>query len=182
MLRLLILIMLFILTVSFASCGKESSGDEENGCAHEYSVRITKEPTCDNAGVIIYTCSLCRDTLSDSIPALGHSEVPHEGKAASCSERGWEPYVTCNHEGCGYTTYKAIQFLECIPENGRCKLCGISCTAGLMFSYNHKNNSYTLTGIGSATDEDIYIPRIYCGLPVMEIADYAFRSCKTAKA
>ncbi|MBQ7283762.1 MAG: hypothetical protein IJW74_02775, partial [Oscillospiraceae bacterium] len=37
------------------------------------------------------------------IPALGHDEVNHDAKAPTCTDIGWDAYVTCKR--CDYTTY-----------------------------------------------------------------------------
>ena len=44
------------------------------------------------------------------IPALGHDETSHAGRSATCTEVGWNAYVTCSR--CDYTTYSQI------PEKG----------------------------------------------------------------
>ncbi|MBQ7500269.1 MAG: hypothetical protein IJT91_05195 [Clostridia bacterium] len=44
----------------------------ETVCAHNYVPAVTTEATCDEAGVMTYTCSKCGDTYSEEIPALGH--------------------------------------------------------------------------------------------------------------
>ena len=49
------------------------------------------------------TCYTCGYT---SGAPLGHDEVHHDGKAATCTEAGYEAYVTCTR--CDYTTYKDI--------------------------------------------------------------------------
>ena len=73
---------------------------------HEYTPTTT-EPTCTEKGLITYTCA-CADTYTEEIPALGHDEETHNAKAPTCTEIGWEEYVTCKREGCGYTTYEEI--------------------------------------------------------------------------
>ena len=55
--------------------------------------------TCETAGV----CELCG---GEYIPALGHDEISHEGQEATCTEIGWNEYVTCSR--CDYTTYLEI--------------------------------------------------------------------------
>ncbi len=66
------------------------------------------EPTCTVAGhydSIIY-CSVCKAELSRetiSITAPGHDEVHHDAKAPTCTEIGWDAYVTCSK--CDHTTY-----------------------------------------------------------------------------
>ena len=51
-------------------------------------------------------CTVCNEELSRetiTVDALGHDEVAHEAKAPTCTEIGWEAYVTCTR--CDYTTY-----------------------------------------------------------------------------
>ena len=66
------------------------------------------EPTCTNKGsydMVVY-CDICDAELSREnfiIDALGHDTIPHDSKAPTCTEIGWEAYVTCSR--CDYTTY-----------------------------------------------------------------------------
>ena len=60
------------------------------------------DATCTSAQV----CTGCGKEIT---PALGHDEVSHEAKAPTCTETGWESYVTCTR--CDYTTYVEIPAL-----------------------------------------------------------------------
>ncbi|WP_144743347.1 InlB B-repeat-containing protein [Enorma burkinafasonensis] len=51
-----------------------------------------------------------------------HTLVHHDAKAPTCTEPGWEAYVTC--EGCAYTTYKEIPATGHAYEDGVCVDCG----------------------------------------------------------
>ena len=57
------------------------------------------------------------------IDANAHDRVEHEGKAATCTEGGWEAYATCTR--CNYTTYKAIGALghDAISHDGKAATC-----------------------------------------------------------
>ena len=60
---------------------------------------VTKEPTCEHAGVRTYTCSRDGATKTEVIPALGHDWG--EGvvtKPATCDEDGIRTY-TCSRDG-----------------------------------------------------------------------------------
>ena len=70
---------------------------------------ITLEPTCTATGLKTYTCTVCFETKTETIDALGHDEVQHDGKAATCTEFGWKPYVTCTR--CEHTTYEKLNAL-----------------------------------------------------------------------
>ncbi len=97
----------FILAIAaVVSCAFGFSACEQPH-EHEYTVETTTEATCEEKGVKTYTCA-CADTYTEEIPALGHDEKTHEAKAPTCTEIGWEEYVTCKREGCGYSTYEEI--------------------------------------------------------------------------
>ena len=50
---------------------------------------ITKAPTCTEPGVKTYTCKNgCGYTTTETVPALGHTEVVDSAKAATCTETG----------------------------------------------------------------------------------------------
>ena len=69
------------------------------------------EPTCTEDGSydLVTYCSHCHQELERqliTIPALNHDIVEHDGKAATCTENGWQAYQTCTR--CNYTTYQEI--------------------------------------------------------------------------
>ena len=69
------------------------------------------EPTCTEDGSYdsVTYCSHCHQELERqliTIPALNHDIVEHDGKAATCTENGWQAYQTCTR--CNYTTYQEI--------------------------------------------------------------------------
>ena len=57
------------------------------------------EADCLNA----QTCTACGTEL---VAALGHAEVPHEAKAPTCIENGWNAYVACSR--CDYSTCQEL--------------------------------------------------------------------------
>ena len=72
---------------------------------HDWVAGETAEqPTCTEPGSGMMGCSKCSEQkVVDNIPALGHDEVTHDAKAPTCTEIGWDAYVTCSR--CDYTTY-----------------------------------------------------------------------------
>ena len=79
-------------------------------CEHiNFTVEGAVAATCTTEGNTgIVRCQDCQELLEAGsvIPALGHKEIAHEGKDATCTEKGWKAYVTC--ERCDYTTYEEI--------------------------------------------------------------------------
>ena len=94
-----IILMLSLLLFGLTACG-------EKECGHSYSGAVTKAATCESDGVMTYTCSLCSESYTEAIAAIGHDEVSHSAKAPTCTEIGWDAYVTCSR--CDYTTYSEI--------------------------------------------------------------------------
>ncbi|MDD6022785.1 MAG: phosphodiester glycosidase family protein [Oscillospiraceae bacterium] len=71
--------------------------------------KVTTEPTCTEEGVKTYTCSICGETKTEAIAALGHTW--DEGKVTTeptCTEEGVKTY-TCS--ACGETKTEAIAAL-----------------------------------------------------------------------
>ena len=73
---------------------------------------ITTSPTCENAGVKTYTCTVCNATKTEAIDATGHTFVDVPGQPASCTEAGHAAGTKCSV--CGAT----ISGLEEIPAAG----------------------------------------------------------------
>ena len=97
-------------------------------CDHESTtVKGAVDATCTESGHTGMTCCADCDELLDAgsvIPATGHDGVSHEAKAPTCTEAGWEAYVTC--ENCNLTTYDEIPALGHADEDGdnTCDRCG----------------------------------------------------------
>ena len=83
-----------------------------NATIHFYTVvnENVVEATCTTAGSydsVTYSfdgTELSRETIV--VFALGHDTIDHEAQAPTCTEIGWEAYVTCSR--CDYTTYAEI--------------------------------------------------------------------------
>ena len=57
---------------------------------------------------VTVTCEGCGQTVSTDTEK--HSLENHDGKAATCTEKGWDAYVTC--ADCDYSTYQEIPVVE----------------------------------------------------------------------
>ena len=168
--------------------GTKTAHCENNGCdktdtitdvgsklptthSHSYSSIVTY-PTCTKQGFTTYTCGCGNSYIDSYTSALNHNEVSHEGKGASCTEIGWEDYVTCTR--CDYSTYKEIPAGHNYVNN-ICTACGNAyASQGLAFATFR--SGYAVTGIGDCSDTTIVIPSEYNGLPVIAITEGAFKS------
>ena len=57
---------------------------------------ITTSPTCENAGVKTYTCTVCNATKTEAIDATGHTPVEVAEQPATCTEAGHEAGTKCS--------------------------------------------------------------------------------------
>ena len=88
---------------------------------NETAATCTAEGSYDE---VIY-CSECGEELlrvHKATVALGHDLVHHDGKAATCTEAGWDAYDTCSR--CDYTTYKEIPATGHNYKDDVCTVCG----------------------------------------------------------
>ena len=88
-------------------CGYEKRPDPH---VHAFGEWETVTPaTCTEKGEERRVCA-CGESESRQTDQLGHDAVEHAGKAATCTEAGWEAYQTCTR--CDYSTYREL------PANG----------------------------------------------------------------
>ena len=73
---------------------------------------ITTSPTCSDAGVKTYTCTVCSETKTEVLDATGHTPVDVAEQPATCTEAGHTAGVKCSV--CGAT----ISGMEEIPATG----------------------------------------------------------------
>ena len=99
--------------------------------------KVTKEPTCTEAGERTYTCTrlivnaACGEKRTESIPALGHDPETISGKAATCTENG-------------------------LTDGSRCRRCGEIIKAQETISaLGHNWDSGTVTTAASCTQEGV---------------------------
>ena len=73
---------------------------------HSFTNYISNnDATCTEDGTKTAKCDRCDETntVTDEGSALGHDEIAHEAQDPTCTEIGWDAYVTCSR--CDYTTY-----------------------------------------------------------------------------
>ena len=81
-----------------------SAGTEVAALGHEYTGRVTKEPTVDSEGIRTYTCTRCGDEYTEVIPKLEEehthtSTEVRDAKEATCTEKGYTGDTYC--KDCG---------------------------------------------------------------------------------
>lgn len=57
---------------------------------------ITTSPTCENAGVKTYTCTVCNANKTEAIDATGHTPVEVAEQPATCTEAGHKAGTKCS--------------------------------------------------------------------------------------
>ena len=123
-------------------------------CEQNFPIRATitteekEKVTCTQDGKKVHTATV---TLSIEAEGKTFNETFTDSKEETVSAQGH--------------TY----------EDNVCISCGHSCiSTGLEYALNDDGQSYTVTGIGTCTDTELYIPGTYEGLPVTKIGDDAF--------
>ena len=79
-------------------CGATLSGMEEiPATGHQWDEgKVTTAPTCENAGVKTYTCTVCNEPKTEAIAATGHTSVEVPEKPATCTEAGHTAGTKCS--------------------------------------------------------------------------------------
>lgn len=147
-------------------------------------------PTCTDVGEceVVSYCDACGEELSretvffdviDHIPAEGVREnvIP-----PVCKNDGSCDLVV----KCSMCETELSRTKESIPaighdwsDEGKCKNCGIAYSVGdsLQMTLSEDKTYYIISGIGTFRGSELVLPSEYNGLPVKEIADYAFKDC-----
>ena len=73
---------------------------------------ITTSPTCENAGVKTFTCTVCNETRTEAIDATGHTPVEVAEQPATCTEAGHTAGTKC------FVCDAILSGMEEIPATG----------------------------------------------------------------
>ena len=100
--------------ISCSVCGTVIKAQEEIPAkGHSWDEgKITTAPTCENAGVRTYTCTVCNATKTEAIDATGHTPIEVAEQPATCTEAGHKAGTKCSV--CSAT----ISGMEEIPATG----------------------------------------------------------------
>ena len=84
--------------ISCSVCGTVIKAQEEIPAkGHRWNEgEITTAPTCENAGVKTYTCTVCNETKTEAIDATGHTPVDVAEQPATCTEAGHKAGTKCS--------------------------------------------------------------------------------------
>lgn len=136
-------------------------------------------PTCTKNGLTEGShCSYCEAVIDEQkiIDYLGHKIVSFGGTDATCEKVGKSEGLKC--EECGYIIKNSVS----IPkekhtfENGTCKGCALTASSGLSYEKNSTGNGYIVIGKGDFSGNELVVPDVYEGLPVLAIGENAFKN------
>lgn len=84
--------------ISCSVCGTVIKAQEEIPAkGHSWNEgEITTSPTCENAGVKTYTCTVCNATKTEAIDATGHTPIEVAEQPATCTEAGHKAGTKCS--------------------------------------------------------------------------------------
>ena len=70
-------------------CGTSYKDSTTKATGHSYGNSVvTKQPTCTSEGTAIKTCTKCNATVTEKLPAKGHTSVTDKGYPATCTTAG----------------------------------------------------------------------------------------------
>ena len=70
-------------------CGTSYKDNTTKATGHSYGNSVvTKQPTCKAEGTAIKTCTKCNATVTEKLPAKGHTAVTDKGYPATCTTAG----------------------------------------------------------------------------------------------
>ncbi len=158
-------------------CGEEYTDgkdiDDSTPCAHR---DIDDNSLCDKCGVGYTDGQDSSDEHTHSYTEK-NTDSKYLDKIADCENAATYFYsCSCGAKGTETFTYGAVNQHNYVSEI--CIACGdaIVYSEGLEFLPSY-NNTYSVVGIGTCTDKDIFIPSTYAGVPVTSIDPLAFENC-----
>ena len=148
--------------------------------AHTWDAgKITQEATCAKTGIKTYTCTVCKTTKTEEVPATGvHKNTELRNvKEATCTEEGYTGDTYCKDCESKIASGQKISKIEhswnsgivttpptCVEHGVKtytCNICQTTKTEELPATGNHQNTELRNTKEASCTAEG-YTGDIYC--------------------
>ena len=172
-------------TTYTCGCGDNYVTDYVAATGHSEGSAViedTVDSTCTTAGSYnsnVY-CTVCGSKVSGTahtIPALGHDEINHTAKAATCTDDGWNAYVSCSR--CDYTTYSEIpatghtegawivdSAATCTANGSKhqiCGTCGVTINTQTISATGHSFGGWVVINAATCTQEGTEQKTCACG-------------------
>ena len=140
---------------------ESESESESEAHVHTYGEgEALKSATCSEKGEMRYECP-CGDVKTEAIATLPHTKVQEPAVAPTVSEAGYTAWVYC--EVCG----KVLAPRSEVPATGH---------TDLAYEINEDGKTCTITGMGTCTATEVYVPSVIDGYKVTRIGEIAFIS------
>jgi hypothetical protein len=121
-------------------CGTSYKDNTTKATGHSYGNSVvTKQPTCTSEGAAIKTCTKCNATVTEKLPAKGHTAVTDKGYSATCTTAGKTDGSHCSvcgavikaqttitatgHKSSGWITDKAASIGVKGSKHKECTVC-----------------------------------------------------------
>ena len=121
-------------------CGTSYKDNTTKATGHSYGNSVvTKQPTCTSEGTAIKTCTKCNATVTEKLPAKGHTAVTDKGCPATCTTAGKTDGSHCSvcntvikvqtvinatgHKSSGWITDKAASIGVKGSKHRECTIC-----------------------------------------------------------
>ena len=121
-------------------CGTSYKDSTTKATGHSYGNSVvTKQPTCTSEGTAIKTCTKCNATVTEKLPAKGHTAVTDKGYPATCTTAGKTDGSHCSvcntvikvqtvinatgHKSSGWITDKAASIGVKGSKHKECAVC-----------------------------------------------------------
>ena len=144
--------------------------------SHSFEMHVQTAATCVSKAVYARVCSDCDyqggNFIFGNINPDNHNLIPHAGKAATCTEKGWKAYNTCSR--CDYSTYEELPALghDPIPHTGK----AATCTEPGWDAYDTCSRCDYTTKVEIPALEHDYTEKVV--KPTCEKVGYTLHTCK----
>ena len=154
-------------------------------CPHKNTEVIKGyDSTCSKEGLSDgIKCADCEKTVSGQtiIAKKSHTEITDSRVEPTCTQTGLTEGKHCSSCQTIIVQQQTLPTQEHNFINTICAVCGKKDESykKLIFILNSDKNSYSVSGIGAYTNDKLYIPNEFNGLPVTGISANAFKKIKT---